>query len=124
MCVCYEAALTDTRIIDPAVLRDLYAGREFPPRPDWSIERQLAWAGAQLRGESVPEDLADWRELVSTNTATAPKMAVYEAAAGAFNALLAETQRHGERLDEKPTTGSALQRAMAREVCREGGVSG
>jgi len=114
MRACYAAALADTRIVDPDILRDLYAGHEFPPRPGWTFERQLAWAVAQLRGDPVPEDLADWRELSATNTTTAPKMVAYKAAAAMFNVLLAEAQRHGDRLTEKPATASAIQRACAR----------
>lgn len=112
----YEAALTDCRVIEPNILRDLYAGIAFPPHPRWTVEKQIAWAVAIVRGddEQVPEDFAEWHALRAENEHPAPLMVVYRAAAAMFNASLAEAQAQGKRLDEKPTTPGALQRAVSR----------
>jgi hypothetical protein len=118
---CYDAAMADCRVLEPGIRRDLYAGTakdgfRFPPQPQWSVDKQLAWGLALLRGETdgIPEEFIDWHELAASNARPVGKMAAYEAAAAMFNVLLAEAQRHGYRTSEHPTNGSALQRALSR----------
>ena len=104
----------------PEHLRELYDGREFPPRP-WTLDQHVGWCLRLIRGDraGIPEDFIDWHELSAATAQPIPKMAAYEAAAEVFNAILAAAQAHGDRLDELPTNGSALQRALARESRRK-----
>lgn len=79
---------------------------------------QLAWLAKAWIGETedIPEDFLDWHTLAAEATHTVPIMLAYEIAASTFNRLLAVSQQQGRRLKEKKVTGSALQRAVAREM--------
>lgn len=66
------------------------------------------------RKKIKPEDLLSLKFLERFESIT-KKMKVYNVAAASFNNQLSRDQLRGERINEKPTTGSAIQRALNRQ---------
>lgn len=116
-----ETALTDARVLDEGDVEDLYANKS--PKPDLTLEQQISlmlrWSKAgcidDVEGLTEDErDVLEWMEEVADARKPVSKMVAYRVAAALFNNQLKIAQSHGYRLDEKPTTAEAIQRAVNR----------
>jgi hypothetical protein len=117
----YEVALADARIMDTGDIDELLI--EAPPKPDMTVERQLSLMLRWLQAGSIDNidclsqderDVLEWLDELADARKLIPKMKAYEVAAALFNSQLATAQSQGERLDEKPATPAAIQRAVSR----------
>jgi hypothetical protein len=117
----YETALADARIMDDGDIEELYA--DISPKPDMSLERQISlmvrWnkAGGIDDIERLTEgerEVLEWLDEVADARKPIRKMQAYRVAAELFNNQLKISQSYGDRLEEKPTTASAIQRAVSR----------
>jgi hypothetical protein len=117
----YETALADARIMDDGDIEELYI--DISPKPDMTLDRQMSliirWSKAgciddiEGRTEDATEVL-EWMEEVADAHKLIRKMQAYKVAAELFNNQLKISQSYGYRLNENPTTASAIQRAVGR----------
>ncbi len=117
----YETALADARIMDDGDIEELYA--DISQKPDMSLEHlmflMVCWnkAGCIDDIEGLTEDeqeVLEWMDNVADARKPIRKMQAYKVAAELFNNQLKISQSYGDRLDEKPATAGAIQRAVNR----------
>jgi hypothetical protein len=117
----YETALADARVMDNGDIDELLL--DAPPKPDMTMEHQLSLMHRWLRAGSIDNinglsqderEVLEWLDELADARKLIPKMKAYEVAAALFNGQLATAQSQGERLDEKPATSAAIQRAVSR----------
>lgn len=118
---CYQTAIADARIMDDGDIQELYT--YISPKPDMTLEHQMflmfRWskAGCIDDIEGLTEDereVLEWMEDVADARKQIRKMRAYGVAAELFNNQLKKSQSNGYRLNDKPTTDKAIQRAVSR----------
>jgi hypothetical protein len=128
---CYQMAWEVQVVENPDTLPELYGGEDFPPA-DFTMEGQLRILARFKREEyfglsNDEERVVDWHDAQldayrkMSRKPRGDKMLAYRVAAALFNAQLACDQQGDPRLglkpcrlDEKPTTPGAIQRALNR----------
>lgn len=132
----YETALVDSRVVEQIKINDsdekgeeeegaknLHPYAKILPKPHITYDRQMSLMLLCAKTSCIDdiEDLTeDEREILFfldeyvDDLKHINKMLAYKVAAELFNNQLKISQSHGDRLNEKPATAGAIQRAVSR----------